>query len=98
MTTPQPIRQRIIALVVLLIAVVIMAVLYLRANFDATGLPYPVMPLDDTYIHFQYARVLATGHFMQYNPGQPPSSGATSFMYPALLAVGYILGFTAERL
>jgi hypothetical protein len=52
-----------------------------------------VMPLDDAYIHFQYARVLAEGHPYQYNPGLPPSSGATSFLYPYLLAVGYLLGF-----
>src|SRR5258708_37785107 len=58
----------------------------------------PVLPLDDAYIHFQYARVLAEGHPFQYNPGQPPTSGATSLLYPVILAVGYKLGFTGLQL
>lgn len=53
-----------------------------------------VMPLDDVYIHFQYARQLAAGQPYQYNPGLPPTSGATSFLYPYLLALGVLLGFT----
>lgn len=52
-----------------------------------------LMPLDDVYIHFQYARQLATGEPYVYNPGLPPTSGATSFLYPYLLAAGYLLGF-----
>ena len=58
----------------------------------------PVMPLDDTYIHFQYARSIADGIPFQYNPGQPATSGATSLLYPVILAAGYLLGFQAERL
>jgi hypothetical protein len=52
-----------------------------------------IMPLDDVYIHFQYARQLAEGQPYIYNPGQPPTSGATSFLYPYVLALGYRLGF-----
>ncbi len=52
-----------------------------------------LMPLDDVYIHFQYARQLALGHPYVYNPGQPATSGATSFLYPYILALGYVLGF-----
>ena len=47
-----------------------------------------VLPLDDVYIHFQYASQLARGRFYEYNPGLPPSSGATSLLYPYLLALG----------
>ncbi len=57
-----------------------------------------VMPLDDVYIHFQYARQFAAGQPYVYNSGQPPSSGATSFLYPYLLAVGYLLGFQGLNL
>lgn len=53
----------------------------------------PVMPVDDAYIHFQYARQIAAGEFYVYNPGLPPTSGATSFLYPYVLALGHILGF-----
>lgn len=63
------------------------------AGSVAAGGGSPVMPLDDAYIHFQYARVLAEGYPYQYNPGLPATSGATSFLYPYLLAVGYWLGF-----
>lgn len=52
-----------------------------------------LMPVDDAYIHFQYARQIAAGEPYVYNPGLPPSSGATSFLYPYILAVGYLLGF-----
>ena len=51
-----------------------------------------VLPLDDVYIHFQYARGIASGEPYAYNPGLPPSSGATSLLYPYLLAVGYAAG------
>lgn len=57
-----------------------------------------VLPLDDVYIHFQYARQIALGQPYVYNPGQPPTSGATSFIYPYVLAVGCVLGFQELRL
>src|SRR5687768_4338727 len=53
-----------------------------------------LMPLDDTYIHFQYARQMASGEPYVYNPGDAATSGGTSFLYPILLALGYKLGFT----
>ena len=52
-----------------------------------------VMPLDDVYIHFQYAKQMALGQPYVYNPGLSPTSGATSFLYPYMLAVGYFFGF-----
>ena len=56
------------------------------------------MPLDDVYIHFQYAHQLANGQPYVYNPGLPPTSGATSFLYPYGLAVGVLLGYDGLRL
>jgi hypothetical protein len=56
------------------------------------------MPLDDVYIHFQYARAIAEGHPYAYNPGLPLTSGATSFLYPYALAAGYSIGFRDLRL
>lgn len=49
-------------------------------------------PLDDTFIHFQYAKQLAAGHAFQYNTGDPPSSGDSAFIYPFMLAPAYWLG------
>jgi hypothetical protein len=56
------------------------------------GSTAPLMPVDDAYIHFQYARQIARGELYQYNPGLPPTAGATSLLYPWLLAVGSFLG------
>lgn len=53
-----------------------------------------LLPLDDVYIHFQYARQIAVGQPFVYNPGGVPTSGATSLLYPWFLAVGYRAGFT----
>ncbi len=57
-----------------------------------------ILPLDDAYIHFQYAHQIAQGEIYVYNPGLPPTSGATSFLYPYLLAVGDLIGFRALSL
>ncbi len=66
---------------------------YYGMNIAVSGTGQPLMPLDDAYIHFQYARQIASGQFYVYNPGLPPTSGATSFLYPYLLAFGYLIGF-----
>jgi len=55
------------------------------------------VPLDDAYIHFQYARALRGGHFFQYTPGSGSAPGATSLLWPALLACFQSLGFDGER-
>jgi hypothetical protein len=53
---------------------------------------HPAVPLDDAFIHFQYAKRLAQGHFFSYVEGEGYSSGATSFVWPALLAPLYLVG------
>jgi hypothetical protein len=70
---------------------------YAFASF-AAGRGEFVLPLDDVYIHFQYAKQIVLGQPYVYNPGQPPTSGATSFLYPYLLAFGYLIGFQELRL
>lgn len=67
-------------------------ILYVWTALDA-GQGNLLMPLDDVYIHFQYARQMALGHPYQYNLIDPPTSGATSLIYPYLLAFGYLIGF-----
>lgn len=49
-------------------------------------------PLDDAYIHFQYARALAEGHPFRFQAGEPATSGATSLLWPVLLAPFWLLG------
>ncbi len=45
----------------------------------------PAVPLDDAFIHFQFARRFAEGAPFRYT-GDAVSSGATSLVWPALLA------------
>ena len=50
------------------------------------------LPLDDSFIYFQYARQAAQGHFLEYNTGAAPTAGATSLLYTLLLVPGFWLG------
>lgn len=55
-------------------------------------------PLDDVFIHFDFARSLAQGHFFEWSPGGGYSSGATSWLYPAILGAAYRMGITGFAL
>jgi hypothetical protein len=46
-------------------------------------------PLDDVFIHFDYARATARGYPFQWTEGNGFSSGNTSVTYPFILALGY---------
>lgn len=50
-------------------------------------------PLDDVFIHFDYARATARGYPFQWSEGNGFSSGNTSLSYPFVLAIGYWVGF-----
>jgi len=49
------------------------------------------VPLDDAWIHFQFARNLARGDGLSFNPGQP-TSGSTAPLWTLLLAGVYCVG------
>jgi len=55
-------------------------------------------PLDDVFIHFDYARATAQGHPFEWTVGNGYSSGNTSLTYPFVLAAGWLLGFTGRDL
>jgi hypothetical protein len=50
-------------------------------------------PLDDVFIHFDYARATARGYPFQWSEENGYSSGNTSLTYPFILAFGYWIGF-----
>ncbi|MFT3773653.1 MAG: hypothetical protein QM820_50405 [Minicystis sp.] len=50
-------------------------------------------PLDDVFIHFDYARAIARGYPFEWSEGNGFSSGNTSLAYPFVLAFGYLVGF-----
>src|SRR5512132_928821 len=63
---------------------------------DAVGrFGRPAFPLDDPYIHFQFARNLAHGAGLSFNPGEPVP-GATSPLWAVLLAPATWLGVPVE--
>lgn len=55
-------------------------------------------PLDDVFIHFDFARAAARGFPFEWIAGNGYSSGGTSLLYPFALAVGYWFGFRDLRL
>lgn len=55
-------------------------------------------PLDDTFIHLQYAKQIARGDYFRYQPGDPPTTGATSLLYVHLLALPALLGLDGMNL
>lgn len=52
-------------------------------------LGYLGFPLDDSWIHAQFARNLVAGYGFSYNPGEP-MSGSTSILWTLLVAFGYL--------
>jgi hypothetical protein len=69
---------------------VVLAAVSIRAI--EAKLRHPGAALDDSYIHFQYARAIAEGHPFRFEAGEPVTSGATSLLWPALLAPFYAVG------
>ncbi|MCU0684924.1 MAG: hypothetical protein MUF34_22205 [Polyangiaceae bacterium] len=55
-------------------------------------------PLDDVFIHFDYARSAARGQPFSWTEDSGYSSGNTSLTYPFALALGFLAGFRGERL
>lgn len=91
---PAFLRRRAPDLVAYLPALAISAFLAnkaIRAILERAG--HPAVPLDDSFIHFQFAKNLAAGHFFTYVPGEGFTAGATSFAWPMLLAPFYLIGF-----
>lgn len=74
----------------------IVAFFTLRAVLRRVG--HAAAALDDTYIHFQYARAMVEGHPMRFQAGEPISTGATSQLWPAVLAPFYAMGFHGDAL
>jgi hypothetical protein len=55
-------------------------------------------PLDDVFIHFDFARSLAERGTMEWVEGRGYSSGETAPLYALVLALGWTLGFRAKAL
>lgn len=83
-----------LALILLAIGVV---VAFLAAMLSSTSGRF-VPQVVDLYVVCQYARAMAEGHPFLYNPGDPPSTGSTSLLYTAYLAMAHAAGIRGEAL
>lgn len=59
---------------------------------------YVAMPQPDTVLYCQAARQITLGEPFIFTPGDKPSTGTTSHLYPFLLAIPYALGATGDNL
>lgn len=80
----------------LALAVALVARHAIAAVLEKVG--HPAATLDDAYIHFQYARAIAELHPFRFQAGAPITSGATSALWPALLAPFWALGARDEAI
>lgn len=67
---------------------VLLSAVYWIAIYAIAG--KPGMPLDDSFIHLQYARSIYEGHPFEYNPGVR-SSGTSAPLWTAMLPLTYVL-------
>ncbi len=74
-----------------------LAALFWIPAAERTGFVFPA-PLDDVYIHFDYARALAQGSPFAWLSGQGYSSGETAPLYAWLLSLGWLVGFRGGAL
>jgi len=81
----------------LIVLTALVAVSAIRAILDKTG-GEPAVPLDDSYIHFQFARSFARLQPFVYSPGTPATPGATSLLWPLLLSLFWAVGFRGTSL
>lgn len=80
-----------------LVLVLAAAAVYWVPGFRAAGGEFPA-PLDDVYIHFDFARAAARGHPFDWIAGQGYSSGETAPLYAGVLALGWAVGFRGSLL
>lgn len=65
---------------------------------QGTSQPSWSAPLDDVFIHFDFARSVARGAPFEWTAGNGYSSGGTSLLYPFVLAVGFLFGHAGLEL
>jgi hypothetical protein len=83
-------RNRVIRTILML--VVLFAAAGAFATFAVDFLMTGVDAIDDAYISFRYARNLAEGHGLVYNPGEEPVQGYTNFLWVLLIALALAIG------
>jgi hypothetical protein len=91
---PGPADPHGLRVLVLGLAVGLMFVGLLLASTNGHFVP----PVVDLYVICQYAKAMAEGHAFHYNAGEAASTGATSILHTAILALGHAAGARGEGL
>ncbi|CAN5451633.1 hypothetical protein BH09SUM1_BH09SUM1_06390 [soil metagenome] len=73
------------------VAALLQAILLFIVSWKIAGGHF-MFPLDDSYIHLQYARMAAKGLPLVYTPGMAPSGGMTSPLFVLLLTPFQLIG------
>jgi hypothetical protein len=84
------VRKAMASYVVPLAGALVVAAICVSRILERAG--EPALPLDDSFIHLQYARRLAEGHWFAYAPGDGYTAGATSILWPLVLAPFFVVG------
>ncbi len=81
----------------ILLLAILVAVAFVASMLAATGGHFAPQ-ITDLFVICRYAQAMAEGHPFHYNAGEPASTGATSLLHTALLALGHAVGFRGEGL
>jgi hypothetical protein len=81
----------------ILIATFTIGLLHLASMLWATA-GRPSLPVDDSFIYFQYAQRAADGQPFVYQRGEGPTTGTTSVPWMAALAGAALLGFRGKAM
>src|SRR5262245_53711653 len=93
-TAAVPLLRPPLTLALLAVATVTM---FLSSMWAATGARF-VPQTVDLYLVCQYAKAMAEGHPFQYYAGDPATTGATSLLHTAALALAHRVGLRGEGL
>lgn len=84
-----------IYLSVFLLLLFMQGVFFIDGGWKASVNVFPV-PIDDAYIHAQYAKNFARGLIFTWSEGDGYSKGSSSPLYVLILAFGYLVGFHGQ--
>lgn len=82
----------------LLVGGLVVAGLYYDVAVQYGSGGHPAASQPDALMYMQYARAWAEGHPYAFAAGEAPSTGSTSHLYPAVLAIPYLLGAHGDAL
>ncbi|HEY2981343.1 MAG TPA: hypothetical protein VGJ22_09205 [Anaerolineales bacterium] len=83
--------------ILLAVAALFYLVFILRTSFDVHGQRYFTL-VDDAMISMRYARNLAQGQGLLWNPGQPPVEGISNLGWTLAMALIHLLPFSSARI